>query len=166
MHVVVGGQKLALDLDTGRALIEDIARYVEGLLDNDDLSAAWGMSANEFTAIKNDRHVFEAVRKMKLRREQDGASARERARKAFAKAPRVLEQILDDTNAPTRARIEASRELRAAAGFSSDQLTGATESFHVTINLGADDVKRFRLTGRARRDDDEMVDVTPVLPNS
>jgi hypothetical protein len=162
MVVVVAGRRLALDSDTGRALIEDIARYVEGLIDNDDLCGAWGIAASELTAIKTDHDVFEAVRATKRRREQDGSAARERARKAFAKAPRVLEHILDDANAPTRAKIEASRELRAAAGFSSDELTGTTESFHITINLGAGDVKQFGLAGSTRRNDNDIVDVTPT----
>jgi hypothetical protein len=164
MLVIIAGQDLDLNSETGRALIEDLARYVEGLLENEDLVGTWGTSASELTAIKNDPEVLELVRAVKHRREQDGSAARERARKAFAKAPHVLAQILDDTNAPTRAKIEASRELRAAAGFSANHLADPPESFHVTINLGAGQVKQFRLTGQGHRDEDGTVDATCTQP--
>jgi hypothetical protein len=138
LFVTVGGRELALGSDAGRALIEDVARYVEGLLDENDLCSAWGMTPDELKAIKDDPRVFEAVRASKYQRQQDGTAARELARKAFVKAPRVLEQILEDTLAPTRTKIEAARELRAAAGFSSNPSAGTGEVFKVFINIGGD----------------------------
>jgi hypothetical protein len=134
--VTVGGRELALGSDAGRALIEDIARYTEGLLDEDDLCSAWEMGPDELKAIKDDARVFEAVRASKYQRQQDGRAARELARKAFVKAPRVLEQILEDSYAPTRTKIEAARELRAAAGFSSEESAKTGEVFKVFINIG------------------------------
>jgi hypothetical protein len=134
--VTVGGRELALGSDAGRALIEDIARYTEGLLDEDDLCSAWGISSDELKAIKDDARVFEAVRASKYQRQQDGRAARELARRAFVKAPRVLEQILEDSYAPTRTKIEAARELRAAAGFSADESAKTSEVFKVFINIG------------------------------
>jgi hypothetical protein len=157
--VLVAGDRLALNSEVGRALIEDIARYTEGLLDDEGLCGTWGISPGELTALKNHQDVFEAVRATKRRREQDGSAAREAGRKAFLKAPRVLEQILDDPYSPTRAKIEASRELRAVAGFSPEQAADVSQSFHVTINLGAGDIKHFEFTGRSG--EDRMVDVSP-----
>jgi hypothetical protein len=157
--LVVAGEKLALNSEAGRALMEDMARYTEGLLDDDDLCGTWGMSPTELVVLKNNPDVFEAVRARKRRREQDGSAAREAGRKAFLKAPRVLEQILDDPYSPTRAKIEASRELRAVAGFSPEQAADVSQSFHVTINLGAGDIKHFEFTGRSG--EDRMVDVSP-----
>jgi hypothetical protein len=161
LTVLVAGEELALNSEPGRALIEDVARYTEGLLDEDGLGGAWGMRPGELSALKNNQDVFEAVRAIKHRREQDGSAAREAGRRAFLKAPRVLEQILDDPYSPTRAKIEASRELRAVAGFSPDQPSDASRTFQVVINLGGGDVKQFQLTGRASREDGDIVDVTP-----
>ena len=87
----VSGQEVKLASDTGRALIEDFTRYTEGLLDDEDLCGAWRMTPSELTSLKNDSDVVEAVRQTKYRREQDGSAAREAARKAFLKAPRVSE---------------------------------------------------------------------------
>ena len=138
-----------------------MARYTEGLLDDDDLCGTWGMSPTELAVLKDNPDVFASVRATKNRREQDGAAAREAGRKAYLKAPRVLERILNDPYSPTRAKIEASRELRAVAGFSPDQPSDASRTFQVVINLGAGDVRQFQFSGRVSREDGDIVDVTP-----
>jgi hypothetical protein len=161
--VVVARQQVLLDSETGRALIEDFTRYTEELLDDEDLCGAWRMNPSELTALKNDTLVVEAVRRTKYRREQDGSAAREAARKAFLKAPRVLERILDDPLTPPRGRIEASRELRAAAAFPTDSTAGSGEMFSIVINLGPDrpPVTSSGPVDPARFDDSDIIDATP-----
>jgi hypothetical protein len=164
--VTVAGEKVTLASDAGQALVEDLTRYAEQLIDDEELRAAWGMSTKELAALKNDPAVFEAVQSNKNRREQDGSAAREAARKAFIKAPRVLEHILADPHTPARARIEASRELRSAAGFPFDQQSGrGGEVLHVTINLGADE-EPLRFKGFSRKsphpDDIDLLDLPPA----
>src|SRR5262249_56137806 len=71
------------------------------------------------------------------RRVRNGDAAKEAAAKLFAEAPEVLGDILRDKQANARHRIEAARELRAAAGTGAEG-TPTAERFTITINLGED----------------------------
>jgi hypothetical protein len=161
--VTVSGQELQLGSDTGRALVEDFTRYTEGLLGDEDLCGAWRMTPCELTALKNDPSVVEAVRSAKYRRAQDGSAAREAARKAFLKAPRILEQILDDPLTPPRGKIDASRELRAAAEFPTEATADTGELVTIVINLGPDvpPVMHSGTLNRVHSDDSDIIDAIP-----
>jgi hypothetical protein len=80
LTVLVAGERLTLNSEAGRALIEDMCRYIEGLLDDEGLCGTWHMSPGELVALKNNQEVFESVRAMRHRREQDGSAAREAGR--------------------------------------------------------------------------------------
>src|SRR5262249_31398269 len=71
------------------------------------------------------------------RRIRNGDAAKEAAAKLFAEAPEVLGDILRDKQANARHRIEAARELRAAAGTGAEGAPAA-ERYHIVINLGED----------------------------
>ena len=159
--MTIAGQVVALVSDTGRELVEDICRYTEGLLDDKAIMSAWKMSPAELDVIKNDPQVFEAVRCAKHRREQDGSGAREAARKAFVKAPRVLERMLDDPLTPPRGKIEAARELRAAADFAPDSTGDDDRTFTIHIDLGDDKSIKTSFPITPRPESDDIIDVTP-----
>jgi hypothetical protein len=167
--VVVAGEKITFDSDTGRALIDDSARYTEGLLTDEDLRGVWRMSRSELVALKNDAQLIEAVRNAMCRRAQDGSAAREAARKAFLKAPRILEQILDDPLTPVRGKIEASRELRAAADFPSNQTSSSGEIFSIVIDLGAAGAETLRYSGQLHPNqsrNSNTIDALPFAPST
>src|SRR5262249_58625329 len=72
------------------------------------------------------------------RRMLNNDAAREAAAKFFTQTPSVLNGILQDPKAPPRQRIEASKELRAAARAGDEKPGDTPDRVIISINLGAD----------------------------
>jgi hypothetical protein len=135
--VVLRGTSVPLDTDVGNAFVVDCARHTEGLLTDDDVMAKWGIAPEGWAALEDNAPLLLAVRAERERRLTTGEAAKEAAQRQFAKAPNILGGILADAEISPRHRIEAARELRAAAATGAKEGRGQGERFSLTINLGA-----------------------------
>jgi len=161
--VVLRGVSIPLASDVGRAFVSDVTRNAEELISDDEICEKYGLTTRTWKEIAEDPAVVRAVRADHARRVRNGAAAQESAAKLFATAPAVLGNILNNEYTSPRHRIEAARELRAAANIGPETATGSDEDrFRIVINLGADeklvfDKKRGALTpdeARENRNDD------------
>jgi hypothetical protein len=135
--VVLRGTSVSLDTDVGNAFVTDCARNTEGLLADDDVMATWTIAPKDWAALAHNGPLLLAVRAERERRLTTGEAAREAAQRQFAKAPNILGGILADAEISPRHRIEAARELRAAAATGAKEGRAQGERFTLTINLGA-----------------------------
>jgi|SRR5215510_6288711 len=135
--VVLRGVSIPLASDVGGAFISDAARNRERLFSDQRLCEKYGISMTAWAEIAKNQAFRLAVDAEHERRIRNGDAAREAAAKLFAEAPEVLGDILRDKQANARHRIEAARELRAAAGTGAEGAPAA-ERFHIVIDLGED----------------------------
>lgn len=149
----------------GRQFVVDCVRAAEGLITDSDLQSKYELSPVDWTDITKSTALIRAIQAERERRVRNGDAARESAAKIFANAPTVLGDILNDTSASPRHRIESARELRVTAtGPSAESTADAGEKFVITINLGADHVEHYEksrtpmkplLTNEVKINDDE-----------
>jgi hypothetical protein len=134
--IVLRGLPVPLDSDVGGAFISDCARHTEDLLTDEEIKSKWGLDDREWEGLSENAPLVDAVRAERDRRVRNGDAAREAAQRHFAKAPAVLNEILNDELASPRHRIEAAKELRAAAGAAN--LAKDEEKVTIIIDLGPD----------------------------
>src|SRR5262249_43907419 len=135
--VVLRGVMVPLTSDVGGAFVSDASRNRERLLSDQRLTEKYGLTMSAWAGIAKNSAFRLAVEAEHERRIRNGDAAKEAAAKLFAEAPEVLGDILRDKQANARHRIEAARELRAAAGVGSET-TPASDRYHIVINLGED----------------------------
>jgi hypothetical protein len=115
MGVELHDHSLPLDSALGLELIENLARYAEGLLDEAAVKKIYRFSDEDWDRLGGNDELVEKIEAEKRRRIRDGTSARERAQQLFVTAPGVLGNILHDDDASPRHRIESAKELRVIA---------------------------------------------------
>jgi len=135
--IVLRGVIVPLTSDVGGAFVSDASRNRERLLSDQRLTEKYGLTMSAWAGIAKNSAFRLAVDAEHERRIRNGDAAKEAAAKLFAEAPEVLGDILRDKQANARHRIEAARELRAAAGTGAEGAPAA-ERFHIVINLGED----------------------------
>lgn len=135
--IVLRGVIVPLTSDVGGAFVSDASRNRERLLSDQRLTEKYGLTMSAWAGIAKNSAFRLAVDAEHERRIRNGDAAKEAAAKLFAEAPEVLGDILRDKQANARHRIEAARELRAAAGTGAEGVPTA-ERFHIVINLGED----------------------------
>jgi hypothetical protein len=87
---------------------------------------------------------------------RNGTAARESAAQIFVRAPRVMGEILDSKEMSPRHRIEAARELRAAATPENANSPTAGDRFTIVIDLGGGHVEKFHaVTPESKTIEDE-----------
>jgi hypothetical protein len=99
--------------------------------------------------LARNEQLLRAVRAELDRRITNGEAAREAAQRHFAKAPSILNDIMQNNTISPRHRIEAAKELRQAAGGDRENM-GAGEKFIIMIDLGEDHrlIKEFNQPAR------------------
>jgi hypothetical protein len=118
--------------------ILDFCRFSEGILDEKFLRRKYNQFNNSvWEKLGSDERLVSAIEAEKVKRMQNGLSAREKAQQMFVAAPSVLGRILNDNSANARHRIEASKELRTIAAVGPESAP-ATDRFQIIINMGAD----------------------------
>jgi hypothetical protein len=115
-------------------------RAAEGLLSDDDLKNKYELLPADWESITKNTTLIRAVQEERTRRVRSGQAAREAAAQHFVKAPKILDQIMTDEQANPRHKIEAIRELRAAAAGAAgaEHTVDVGEKFVIQINLGGD----------------------------
>jgi len=135
---LIGGVPVPLDTALGGSFMADCARFTEGLIDEHELRAEWGLSEAEWIGIGENGDLLEAVRRLMRKRVESGTAAQERARYAYPDVVKGLVEIANSKETSPRHRIEASRELRAVSNISKEGGAGSPGQFIITINMGAD----------------------------
>jgi hypothetical protein len=135
--VVLRGVAVKLDSPVGHQFVVDAVRAAEGLISDKELAEIYEISPVDWGNIAKNTALGHAIRAERDRRVRNGVAAREAAAKIFVRAPKVMGEILDDTRASPRHRIEASRELRATASGDADRPAEQSERFIIRIDLTA-----------------------------
>jgi hypothetical protein len=138
--VVLHGKPVELTSDEGRRFVVDCTRAGEGLITDAVLQEMYEISPENWAQIDKNPALIKAIRDTRKSRIRNGTAAREAACEYYAKAPTAMNTIMTDSKSPTRARIEAAREIRTQAigGDGVESTAEATERFVININLGAD----------------------------
>jgi hypothetical protein len=153
-RVRVRGVSVNLDSEPAKTFVTECARNIEGLRSEREIKEAWGLDEGEWTALAYNAPVLKAIKAERERRIRSGEAAREAAQQHFAKAPSILNDIMQNDTIAPRHRIEAAKELRQVAGADRDgAATG--EKFVIVIDLGEDHrlVKEFNHPARIRSDE-------------
>jgi hypothetical protein len=135
--IVLNGVETTLSSPTAREFITDATRAGEGLLTDSDLRDRYEINDADWSAITKNAAVARAVRTESERRIRSGQAAQEAASKHFAKAPGYLNEIMADSKAHPKFRIESAKELRATAiGDGNSGTSNNSDRFVININLG------------------------------
>jgi hypothetical protein len=120
-------------------LLEDLARYQEGLYTQQQVKKRWREVIDEKTwnELGSDDALVEAIEARRVQRIRSGAFKRERAQQHITKAPDILEKIMSDDDANERHRIDAAKVLDSLAD-PGPQSTPPADRFIITIDLTAD----------------------------
>jgi len=121
------------------ALIEDLARYQEGLVEKAAIKKKWRGVVDEKTwnELGGDDAFYDAIEAEKLRRVRNGQAKRERAQQHITKAPGILDSIMSNPEANERHRIDAVKALDALAD-PGPQSALPVDKFFITIDLSGD----------------------------
>jgi hypothetical protein len=141
-----------LDTEIGETFISDCARNTEGLVGDQELKTKWGLTNEAWSGLSENNALLNAIRAERDRRILTGIAASEAAHRQYAKAPQVLGGILSNESISPRHRIEAARELRAAATASQRDKHAEPQTITITINLGADEKLVYEKEGPPPRD--------------
>jgi hypothetical protein len=147
MGDVVNLRNTPIDLtsDVGRAFTVDCTRAGEGLISDKELADIYELSPADWRAITKDKSLGNAIRAERERRVRNGTAVREAAAKHLVKGPGILDGIMSGADSNPRAKIEAFKELRAAAAVGSVDRPNESERFLIRIDLtaGGGEVETF-----------------------
>jgi lysophospholipase L1-like esterase len=124
-------------LEDDHELIENLARYAEGLLSKEAVKKKHRLADSIWQQLGENDALVEAIEAEKLRRIRNGQAKRELAQKHVVKAPDVLSGIMLDANASPKHRIDSAKVLDQFAA-NGPQSAPAGDRFIITINLGTD----------------------------
>src|SRR6476660_10555961 len=123
-------------------LIENLARYADGTLNEGQVKARHHHSNEDWAAMGENDRLIELVEAAKLRRIRTGATKRERAQIEIVDVPPILGKIMRDPNANARHVIDAVKTLDGLASTGAEA-AAAGARFEITINLGADHIEHY-----------------------
>ena len=120
-------------------LIEDLARYAEGILSQQQVKKKWREIIDEKTwnDLGSDDVFCDAIEAAKIRRTRSGTTKREKAQQHVIQACDMLGKIALDPNASAKHRIDASKALDTFAG-GSNETTPPADRFIIRIDLSGD----------------------------
>jgi hypothetical protein len=136
--VILRGIKIDLDSDIGNGFVVDCCRHIEDLAGAEQLKARYQLTEEAWRQLADNEPLQQAIARTKEGRIRSGEAAKEKAQHLFLTAPTVLSNIVNDSTAPARSRIEAARELRQTAAIGSEDATPIAERFSIRIDLTAD----------------------------
>jgi hypothetical protein len=171
--IVLNGDRLALDTDAGRRFVNDMARFADGILSEQQVRRKWRLDEAVWEKLGADDTLVEAIEDEKLRRQFDGRSKRERAQQLVVKAPAILDSIASDDRASPRHRVDAIKVLDGLA--TNGREAAATEStrfiIRIDLSAGGGDVEVYDIPRTIESKDNEKTsgdddDTTPreLLP--
>jgi hypothetical protein len=157
------GQPVHLEDD--HELIENLARYAEGLLSKEAVKKKHHFDAATWERLGENDALVEAIEAEKLRRIRNGQAKREKSQVLVTKAPDVLSNIMLDSDASPKHRIDSAKVLDQFAANGPGNAP-AGDRFIITINLGTDDsgaeiVEHYNKSIAIDADDVDPNDSTP-----
>jgi hypothetical protein len=126
-----------LSLRENHELIQDLCRYAEGLCSESAVRKRWRLSEESWEALGGDDELVRAIEEAKTRRVRSGALKRELAQGHIVRGVGVLAEIMDDTRASPRHRVDSVKALNAIADPGPEGAAGE-EKFYIRIDMGAD----------------------------
>jgi hypothetical protein len=135
--LILRGVKVDVNSDVGHQFAIDCVRFVEGLVTETQLRKKYALDDREWEALAGHEELQRMVGAQKERRIRTGEAAREKAAALFVEAPAVLGDIIKDSTASPRHRVDAIRELRACASGAEDTTKADKERFVISINFGS-----------------------------
>jgi hypothetical protein len=135
------------------AFVLAMARYADGLETETAIRKRYNFDDDTWNRLSDNETLVAKILETQRRRIANGSTARERAQVLHATAPLRVGEILNSPTVSPRFIIEASKEIRAIAGVSTEAAANA-DKFSIVINLGGDDVLRYDKT------------ITPTPPNT
>src|SRR5262245_23538382 len=157
---------LASSLRENQELVEDLARYADGVLTEKQVRQRWHLANDEvWTSLGIDESFVERVELERTRRIRSGATKRELAQLRVVKAPDVLEKILSNERVSPRDRIDAAKTLDDLAGFAQQRPGVEQDRVVIRIDLSADtknpaDVLTFEASARPVDAEGKFIDTT------
>jgi hypothetical protein len=147
--VTLRGHVVAVDSDVGRAFALDCCRYVEELITEKELRSKYAITETAWQALETNEPLQLLVGKLKDERIRDGTAQREKGLLRWNAAIDVVHGIVQDPTAPSRARLDGARELRACAGAGAETNTPVGEKYVINISFASHKVHK-------------VVDVKPI----
>jgi hypothetical protein len=119
-------------------LIEDLARFSEGVLSEKEVRKRHRLTESSWIAMSEDDDLVRKIDDRKLRRIRDGSCKRELAQKHVTRGPAVLASIMDDATTHAKHKIDSIKALDALATPPGQAAGGDTSRFVIQIDLSAD----------------------------
>lgn len=136
--------KQKLPDETDDRFIEDLTRYTEKVLDQQDVKSRHKLSDADLEKLASNDKIIAAVRECRLRRRHSGAAKREKAQIHVEAAPDILNTIMTDPAQSARQRIESAKVLdQFAAEKSAEAADRERFIIHIDLSGGGGDVLHF-----------------------
>jgi hypothetical protein len=98
-------------LEDDHELIENLARYAEGLLSKEAVKKKHRLPDSVWENLGGDDALVEKIEDEKRRRIRNGQAKREKSQQLVVKAPDVLSGIMLDASASPKHRIDSAKVL-------------------------------------------------------
>ena len=123
--------------ETDHDFVSDLARYADGLTSEAAIKKKYNFDDSTWEKLGDNDALVAAIEAEKIRRIRNGDTKRERAQRLVAQTPDVLGDIMLDTSASPKHRIDSAKALDAFA-VNGPEAALASDRFQITINLGSD----------------------------
>src|SRR5215470_2520267 len=144
-------------------LIQDLARYGEGLFTREQVKRRWKnlITTEMWETLGSNNALVDAIEAEKVRRIRDGSAKREKAQQHVVAAPDVLNGIMTDPKQSAKHRIDSAKALDHFAGNTPN--TVEQDRIIIRIDMGAD----IRAAGGTPSANDVLVfEATPNPPDT
>jgi hypothetical protein len=118
-------------------LIQDLCRYAEGICTESAVRRRWRLSEETWELLGADDELVLAIEKAKTQRVRSGALKRELAQGHVVRGVGVLAEIMDNTRASPRHRVDSVKALNAIAD-PGPEAAADQERIFIKIDLSAD----------------------------
>ena len=124
--------------------VSDLARFSEGLFTEAAVRKKYHFDESTWESLGKDDALVERIEAEKLQRIRNGSAKREKAQQHIVKGPDILNDIMSDTKASPKHKVDAIKTLDALAANGPG---AAPEQDRVVIRIdltaGGGDVLRF-----------------------
>ena len=119
-------------------LIQDLARYAEGLFTRAQVKKKWRklVSDEMWDTLEHDDALVDAIEAEKVRRVRNGSAKREKAQLLIVKGPEILDGIATNPKANDKHKIDAVKALDSLTGNPAE--AEQRDTIVIKIDMGAD----------------------------
>jgi len=128
---------LTKSLHENSELITSLCRFAEGLETESSVRKRWRLSEETWELLGSDDELVRKIDELKTQRVRSGALKRELAQGHVIRGVGVLSEIMDDTRASARHRVDSVKALNAIAD-PGPEAAMEKERIVIKIDMGAD----------------------------